>query len=167
MEQLFQSALRSQYTAAFRMMERAIQQCPAELWDDDSYGNRFWHIAYHTIFYAHLYLAPTQQDVVPWAKWRANQQFMGPLPWPPHTPPDISNPYTPEEILEYLTLTQQQVEPRLQAEVFDAESGFPWLPFNRAELHIYNIRHIQHHAGQLIERLRKATGLGVGWVGKE
>ncbi|MCC7439706.1 MAG: hypothetical protein IT211_14565 [Armatimonadetes bacterium] len=50
---------------------------------------------------------------------------MGPLPWPPHTPPDISNPYTPEEILEYLALTQQQVGSRLQAEVFDAESGVP------------------------------------------
>jgi hypothetical protein len=36
---------------------------------------------------------------------------------------------------------------------------------SRAELHIYNIRHIQHHAGQLSLRLRLETGEGVDWVG--
>lgn len=166
MEHLFQSALRSQYSAAFRMLEQAIRQCPAELWDDNHYGNRFWHISYHVLFYTHLYLAPTEQDFVPWEQGRENQQFLGPLLWPPHTPPDLSNPYTPEAVLEYLALVEQQVGPRLQAEKFDAESGFYWLSFNRAELHLYNLRHLQHHTGQLIERLREATGQGVDWVGK-
>jgi hypothetical protein len=45
------------------------------------------------------------------------------------------------------------------------ESGFPWIPFPRLELHIYNIRHIQHHAGQLGAFLRRNKVKGVGWVG--
>ena len=34
-----------------------------------------------------------------------------------------------------------------------------------AELHLYSIRHIQHHIGQLIERLHQAGIQGFPWVG--
>jgi len=47
----------------------------------------------------------------------------------------------------------------------EAPSGFYWLPFNKAELQFYNIRHTQHHTGQLADRLRTAANLGVDWVG--
>ena len=46
------------------------------------------------------------------------------------------------------------------------ESRFPWLPFGPAERLAYNLRHLQHHAGQLSERIRQDTGEGVGWVGR-
>jgi hypothetical protein len=42
---------------------------------------------------------------------------------------------------------------------------FDWLSLERAELHVYNIRHIQHHAAQLSLRLRLDTGDGIPWVG--
>ena len=45
-----------------------------------------------------------------------------------------------------------------------APSGFSWLRFGKTELQLYNIRHIQHHAGQLTDRLRTAAGIGVRWV---
>jgi hypothetical protein len=48
----------------------------------------------------------------------------------------------------------------------EAESGFSWIPMNKMELQIYNIRHIQHHAAQLIERLRDNQGIHIKWVGK-
>jgi len=31
-------------------------------------------------------------------------------------------------------------------------------------LQIVNIRHIQHHAAQLIDRVRSAAGVGIRWV---
>jgi hypothetical protein len=46
-----------------------------------------------------------------------------------------------------------------------AESGFYWLPFDKAELQIYNIRHLQQDAGELMERLGSRAGLDVEWVG--
>jgi hypothetical protein len=46
----------------------------------------------------------------------------------------------------------------------DAASGFDWLPFNRFELHLYNMRHLQHHTGQLTERLRTICDVGVSCV---
>ena len=36
---------------------------------------------------------------------------------------------------------------------------------SRAELHVYNIRHIQHHAAQLILRLRLDSGVDIPWIG--
>lgn len=36
--------------------------------------------------------------------------------------------------------------------------------FSRAELHVYNIRHIQHHAAQLIVRLRLDTTVDIPWI---
>jgi hypothetical protein len=43
-------------------------------------------------------------------------------------------------------------------------SGFFWLPFSKLELQLYNIRHIQHHTGQLIERLREQKDISVEWI---
>ena len=37
-------------------------------------------------------------------KLRPNYNFMGTLPWPPHDKPEIDEPYTREEILEYFEL---------------------------------------------------------------
>ena len=35
----------------------------------------------------------------------------------------------------------------------------------RAELHVYSIRHIQHHAAQLSLRLRLDAGVAIPWIG--
>jgi len=73
-------------------------------------------------------------------------------------------PYTREEVLEYLALCRRQIEERLPSTAFDAQSGFYWLPFNKLELQFYNIRHIQHHVGELYERLAATGGADVGWA---
>lgn len=52
--------------------------------------------------------------------------------------------------------------PRLNLE---AASGFEWLPFNKLELQIYSIRHIQQHAGELMERLGTRADAEIAWVG--
>jgi hypothetical protein len=49
-------------------------------------------------------------------------------------------------------------------ETLDSASGFHWLPFSRFELHLYNLRHLEHHTGQLADRLRSVANLGVTWV---
>jgi hypothetical protein len=36
---------------------------------------------------------------------------------------------------------------------------------SRAELYVYNLRHIQHHAAQLSLRLRLDHGVNIAWVG--
>jgi hypothetical protein len=92
---------------------------------------------------------------------------MGPLPWPPHKEPNIGEPYRKEEVLEYLAFCQKQVEEIVDALNLDNESGFDWLPFGKLELQFYNIRHLQLHIGQLVDRLRNVQGVGIGWVGSK
>jgi len=148
------AVITSQYLASLDMLKQAIDKCPADLWDSPQDKNKFWHLAYHALFYTHLYLQPTGKDFVPWAKHRDEYESLGPLPWPPHKEPAIGDPYQKEEILEYLEFCRQQVSTAIEALNLDDPSGFDWLPFGKLELQFYNIRHLQQHTGELCERLK-------------
>jgi hypothetical protein len=150
----YQQIIRSQYLATLEMLKHAVEKCPAALWDAPADKNKFWHVAYHALFYVHLYLQPTEQDFKPWGKHHDQ-----------HDLATDGEPYTQVEVLEYLSFCQQQVAKRVPQLNLDAESGFYWLPFNKAELQIYNIRHVQQHAGELMERLGSRAGIEVDWVG--
>jgi len=155
----------SQYGAALDMLHQAIVACPASLWDDAGDKNRFWHVAYHALFYTHLYVQPSGEDFRPWAKHREQYEFLGPLPWPPHEEPAIGAPYNVEEVLEYEAFCRKAVADAVPILDLDATaSGFPWLPFGKLALQFYNIRHLQHHTGQLAERLRARAEIGINWV---
>jgi hypothetical protein len=158
--------IQSQYLASLEMLKAAIQGCPEGLWDSPKHKNRFWHVAYHCLFYTHLYLQPSEEEFEAWDKHRDEYEFMGPIPWPPHHEPQIGDPYTKTEVLAYLEICQQQVKELIpEVNLASEESGFHWLPFNKLELQFYNIRHIQQHTGELCERLGTEAGLDVDWVG--
>ena len=149
----YRQIIRSQYLASLEMLKQAIEKCPDALWNDPADKNKFWHVAYHTLFYTHLYVQPSEQDFRPWAKYRQAHDLSQP-----------ADPYSREDVLEYLAFCQQQVVEQVPQLNPDAESGFYWLPFSKAELQIYNIRHLQQHAGELMERLGSRAGLDVDWV---
>jgi hypothetical protein len=158
--------LASQYQSALRMLERAIELCPEEVWLSaaGSSPNRYWHIAYHTLFYTHLYLAPGLSDFTPWPGGRKDDQFLGPVPERPNEPHIVETPYSRAELLEYLAVCQSEVELRLATLDPAAPSGFYWLPFEKFQLQVYNLRHIAHHTGQLAERLRSQANIGLPGV---
>src|ERR1035441_2686896 len=83
-----------QYRASLAMLGQVVHLCPECLWIDADYPNRFWHIAYHALFYTHLYLQPSEADFRPWAKHRQDSQYLGPRPWAPQETPQIQSPYT-------------------------------------------------------------------------
>jgi hypothetical protein len=75
--------LKSQYLAALAMLRQAVACCPEALWDDRVDKNRFWHVAYHALFYTHLYLQDTLETFVPWAQHRKQPPRRGaPAPAP-------------------------------------------------------------------------------------
>ena len=69
--------------------------------------------------------------------------------------------------LSWPTIEAVAAEDSIRDLDMDAESGFPWLPFGPVERLAYNLRHLQHHTGQLGERIRRATGNGVPWLGPD
>ena len=154
------AVIQSQFLATLEMLKKAIEACPDEMWTDPEPKNKFWHIAFHALFYAHFYLHPTQDDFVAWEKHRDEVVSLE-----PSNDPSAVEPYSQAEVLEYLVFCREQVKVKVAASNLEAESGFYWLPFNTLEKHLYNIRHVQLHTGELCERLGE-VGIDVGWVGK-
>jgi hypothetical protein len=161
----YKDVIRSQYHASLEMLKQAVAKCPGSLWDNPVDKTKFWHIAYHTLFYTHLYLQVTEKEFVPWVKHRNDYNKMDPLPAISQGRPASREPYSKEDILAYLKICQEQVDEKTKQLKPDAESGFSWLPFNKLELQIYNIRHIQQHAGELMERLGTRANIDVDWIG--
>jgi hypothetical protein len=149
--------IKSQYLASLGMLREAVVRCPDRLWDNQEDKNRFWQVVYHALFYTHLYLQPSEQTFVPWVKNKTGS----------HRLEKEDEPYRKEEILEYFDVCQEQVKKQVPLLELDAPSGFEWLPFNKLELQFYNIRHIQHHTGELCERLGARGEIEVPWIGTE
>ncbi len=153
-----------QYLAALAMLRKAIESCPNALWLDDKYTNRFWHIAYHAVFYTHFYVQASEEDFHPWEHHQKGSNYLGARKSSPIEPASQIAPYSRPDVLEYLDICRDQIAKRVPLDKLDAESGFSWLPFNRFEVHLYNLRHLAHHTGQLADRLRIVANTGVPWV---
>lgn len=153
------SALKSQYHAALAMLRAAIRRCPDDLWTSSGgHANPFWRIAYHTLYYTHLYLQPNNRAFRPWEHHQRGIQHMG-------KPPKIGRPYTKAEALAYWNICKSMVDDAVDAlDLNDPQSGFSWYKGPKMEHQIVNIRHIQYHQAQLADRLRLATGAGVNWA---
>jgi DinB superfamily len=156
-----QAIIKSQYQASLTMLLEAIDSCPPELWADRQYSNPFWQVAYHTLFYTHLYLQPSEAHFVAWEHHRPGyHRFSGPDAAP------APRPYSTEEIRAYCLWCQRMVDSAVESLDLGApESGFSWYRMPKLEHQVVNLRHIQHHTGQLADRLRQAANRGVQWVG--
>jgi hypothetical protein len=156
----------SQYEASLLMLKNTIAASDTEIWTRRISKKAFWHVAYHTLFYTDFYLSKDEKTFVPWVKHKNECQFLGPVPWPPHNEPHIGEPYTQTDLLECWDSIHDTLVGTIEKTDLESPSGFYWLPFNKLELQIYNIRHIQHHTGQLAERIREQRNVGVQWVSK-
>jgi hypothetical protein len=156
-------AFSSQYLAGLAMLEVVITACPPEAWVDKQELSQFWQIAYHGLFFTHLYLQESEAAFEPWAKHRHEYEALGMVEWPTPHMPVIGEPYTQAEVLEFLAVCREAVVTRLPATDFGAASGFDWLPFDKVELQVYNLRHLHQHIGELGGRLA-ARGIKTHWV---
>jgi DinB superfamily len=163
------TVLKSQYHAALAMLGEAIQRCPDEVWSSSEHKNAFWQIAYHTLFFAHAYLQTDKEAFHPWEHHQGGVQhpdgIAGPAD-PNSSLPLIPKPYTKAQVLEYWTFCDQMLDDAVdKLDLESAQSGFPRYPISKLEHQLVNLRHIQHHAAQLADRLRSAADIGIKWVG--
>ncbi|HEY1911852.1 MAG TPA: DinB family protein [Vicinamibacterales bacterium] len=150
---MLRSVLKSQYHASLAMLRDAIERCPPEEWLSAGHKNAFWQLSYHTLFFAHLYL---QRDEAAFSLWEQ------------HRGPDDGvegEPYTQAQVLEYWEFCDRMVDDAVDAlDLERIESGFSWYRMSKLEHQFVNIRHIQHHGAQLIDRVRAAADVGIPWV---
>lgn len=155
----------SQYLATLAMLRQTIERCPAELWNDTQVKNRFWHVAYHALFYTHFYAQESPETFTAWEHHREEYNFMGPMPWPPHKEPEIGEPYTKDEVLVYMDFCQKALPSWIDVLDLEGPSGFEWLPFSKLELQFYSLRHLSMHLGELAGRLGDQKQIDIDWVG--
>jgi len=163
------TTLKSQYHAALAMLRQAVERCPAEAWLDDAQTNSIWQIAYHTLFFTHLYMQIDESAFVPWEQHQFDVQYPDCIPGPydagnplPLLPP----PYTQEQVLAYCDFCDLMADGAIDAmDIHSPASGFSWYEVSKLEHQIINIRHIQHGAAQIADRVRAAADVGIDWYG--
>lgn len=160
--------LAHQYEASLSMLNLAIARCPEASWNECVANWKFCQAAFHVVFFADVYLQPSDDvdalkrqpfHTAHAADFRDYEELE-----------DRSQSLLYEKafVLSYLQHVRQKAQKtiaRESEEVLAGPSGFSRRKCCRAELHVYNIRHIQHHAGQLSLRLRLDGNVDVPWVG--
>ncbi len=162
---LFQSLLISQYEAAFETLRHCIDQCPDAQWNGPLANHTFNESAFHALFFADVYLGQNLDALKTQEFHREHASVFGDYEELESREP--VNTYPKPFVSAYLEHCRQlarQVLRRETAESLRAKADFPWHKFSRGELHVYNIRHLQHHAAQLIMRLRLDTNVDIPWV---
>ena len=168
MIEVYKNALVGQFHGALSMLRAAAQQCPDEHWHGLVGAQPFSHVAYHTLFYTDFYLTPNESSYQRPSLHREEYQVFGGTRLPPEEEPISGLPIPREVILEYVEFCRSKATERIAAETAESlagPSGFPWYKIPRAEFHVNNVRHIQHHAAHMSLYLRRIAGIEIHWVG--
>lgn len=141
------------------MLENAVVACPEELWGDRSRRPEFWHLVFHTLFFLDLHLSESLEGFAPPAPFTRDElDPAGVMP---------ERVYTKGELLDYLAYARRKGRQRLEA-LTEEQAGerrrFGSLDGTVAELLLYTLRHVQHHATQLNLILRQTTDSAPRWV---
>lgn len=169
MHNYWQSVIGRQFAAAIQMLRSAVEACPGELWDDRTDGTPFWHLAYHALFYTDFYLSDDAESFQARDYHQDKANFLpgdyGEVAGVVTTP---EKPLTREQLLDYADHCLRkcgETFARLTDERALERCGFWWYELNVGEFLLNNLRHTQHHTGQLIAQLRRRAGTGIGWLG--
>jgi hypothetical protein len=169
MDNYWHALISRQLAAAIQMIQSAIHACPDELWDNRTDGSPFWHLAYHALFYTDFYLSEDEKIFQPMDFHKDKANFL-PGDYKGYggvvTTPEKA--FTKAQLLDYaehcLSKCQETFE-KLTDKRAHERCGFWWYELNVGEFLLNNLRHLQHHVGQLTLLLRRQADIGVDWIG--
>ena len=162
----FKQLIASQFEAALCTLNACIDRCPDEMWDERVATYPFSQAVFHTLFYADYYLEQREESFRDQPFHRANQSFFG--DYEQLQPRDPMSLYEKAALETYLHFCRDKATSAVAAETTEtlqSRAGFERRKCSRAELYVYNIRHIQHHAAQLSLRLRINAQVDIPWFG--
>jgi len=157
--------LLSQFEASLSTLAHAVSRCPDDLWQSPVAKYPFSQVAFHTLFFTDYYLGLNPADQLQQPYHHAHPElFQDYEQLQQREPVSI---YERQQIQEYLQFCLDKSRAVIHAETeasLQVPVPFPLKNFSRGELHVYNTRHIQHHAAQLIMRLRISSGVDIPWM---
>ena len=155
----------NQYEAAFCTLNACIDRCPDDAWDMPIAIHKFGQVAFHTLFFADYYLGPNAGALRDQPFHRDNAHVFDDYEeLEDRAPVQLHDRSFVRKYMDHCRTRVRDVVAAETAESLKATADFEGKDFSRAELHVYNIRHIQHHAAQLILRLRIDCNQDTPWV---
>lgn len=156
METAWNRILWNQLGAAIDMLDNAIEACPDDLWSDPSKRPAwnpegvvgFWYLPYHTLFFLDLQLSGELEGFAPPAPFDLRELSEDGLP---------DRPYTKDEVRMYVKHCREKGRAVLADLTPDRPCHWGSMELTHAELLLYTMRHVQHHAAQLNLLLRQHT----------
>jgi hypothetical protein len=143
-----------QFSVAIDSLGDALRHCPDELWETMLWADEpgqwvaprfstFWYQGYHALFWLDLYLTGAEEGFAPPAPFDLVEMRAGEV---------LPRVYMRAELLGYLALCRQRCEATIGALTTEGAQKlctFAWGAVPFGELLLYNLRHVQEHAGQL------------------
>ncbi len=149
MIEVLRQSLLSQFEAALCMLQQCLAACPSEHWEGKVANDSFQQVAYHTLFFTDFYLSSGEEA------FRLHQLHERGGDERGET---LSPGLERTDAIEYVGICRQKVREALARETeatLAGPSGFTRRACTRTELYLYNLRHLQHHTGQLSAYLRR------------
>ncbi len=161
-------SLWSQFGATIDMLEHAIQQCPERFFIDHK---KYFYLSFHSLVFLDYYLTIPPKDFSPVLSFTLKEPHEIPEDAIDDVIPDLL--YSKSQLLEYvhycrekaqniiMGLTEHKLNERF---IEEFESG--GMNYSLLEIFFYNMRHVQHHVGQLNMLLRQSQLDVPKWVSR-
>ena len=162
--ELYKSLIDNQYEAALCMLNDCIEKCPDELWHEPVAELKYCQVVFHTLFFTDVYLGTSLDSLRKQPFHQENVADFGDYKELEKRKQRAT--YEKSFIRSYFNHCRKKAADVVSGETAESlaqPAGFDWLDFSRAEVHVYNIRHLHHHAAQLSLHLRLQTGEGIPW----
>ncbi|HEU4742431.1 MAG TPA: DinB family protein [Meiothermus sp.] len=163
MDTFWKNTLWSQLGASMDALENALLACPEEVLGDPSKRPEswyeFWYLVYHTLFWLDLYLHGSKEGFTPPKPFGLEELDPAGL-----FPEQV---YSKSELQAYLQHCRRKAQTTLESLTDESARRictFGWGAVSFAELLLYNLRHVQHHVGQLNLILRQKIDDAPRWV---
>ena len=170
----FKQGLWSNFGAAMDMLKNAIVLCPDELWNREK---KFFYMTYHVTIFLDYYLSNPVTSFHPVLPYTITDENKLPAEAIDDVVPDKF--YSKQEILDYLSVIRKKCR-ELITRATEDQLNKRWIEADQTTMHglcpsivkdytvleilFYNLRHVQHHVGQLNLMLRQKINKAPGWL---
>jgi hypothetical protein len=168
MTDLCKRTVGNQFEAALSTINWCIELTSSKAWGGLVARYPFSQVVFHSLFFADYYL-----DTDPTAFRKqlfhvANAELFDDYEQLQDREPLAI--YKKDQLMPYVEFCRQKALMNMATETASSLAATTTLtryPMSRLELHLYNIRHLQHHAAQLVLRLRLEQDADIPWIGSQ
>lgn len=166
MLEVYKTLITNQFAAAFCTLNACVDRCPEALWNHPVGTYPVSLVTFHSLFFADFYLEADETSFRDQPFHQIHASVFADYEQLANREPVTQ--YERSFIKAYLDHCRQKAINVIASETeasLKGPSGFARRTMSRAELHVYNMRHVQHHAAQISLRLRVDADVNIPWVG--